>query len=105
MIRTHAPTKRLLSLAALMAIAVAAVSCVTPPASGGGSTTTTTVASTVRTVTNASFEWTISREADHGTPAPGLVNYWSAGQSDGTAATYTATNGGATVLKKNASGT
>src|ERR1700760_3075446 len=97
--RINAPSPRLLPLLALVVTALTTVSCVTPPAGGGGPATTTTLASTVRTVTNAGFEWTISREADHGTPAPGLVNYWTAGQSDGTAATYVATNGGATVLK------
>ncbi len=56
-------------------------------------------------LTNATLEWTVSREADNGTFAPGEVNYWSAGQSDSTAATYVATNGNATVLKKNAAGT
>ena len=60
--------------------------------------------STVKTVSNATFEWTISREAD-GSFAPGEVNYWSAGQSDSTVATYVPTNGHVTVLKKNASGT
>lgn len=66
----------------------------TPPPSG-----------TTRSVSNATFEWTISKEANNATYAPGQVNYWSAGRSDSTATTYVATHGNATVLKKNAGGT
>jgi hypothetical protein len=81
------------------ATAMALAACTTTPSAP------TTTAPGTRTVSNATFEWTISREADNGSFAPGQVNYWSAGQSDSTQATYVATNGNATVLKKNASGT
>jgi hypothetical protein len=94
--------KRMLVLAAMTVLIGVAAACVptTPPAS----TTTTTVAATVKTVSNATLEWTVSKEANNATFAPGQVNYWSAGQSDSTQATYVPTNGNATVLKKNASG-
>jgi hypothetical protein len=94
---------RTLVLAVLTAAFGLAAACVptTPPAS----TTTTTAAATVKTVSNATFEWTVSKEANNGAFAPGQVNYWSAGQSDSTSATYVPSNGNATVLKKNAAGT
>ena len=93
-------------VAALAAGAIALVAACAPPPSGGGTTTTTTTApGAVRTVSNATFEWTISREADNGSMAPGQVNYWSAGVTDSTSATYLPTNGNVTVLKKNAAGT
>src|SRR5690606_16382105 len=83
-----------------------AAACIPPtePSPTSSTSTTSTAPSPVRTVTNASFEWTISREANNGAFAPGEVNYWSAGKSDSTAATYVPTNGNATVLKQNASG-
>ncbi len=96
-------TRRALVAVALAAVAALAGACV--PAPPGSSTTTTTAApGTVRAITGATLEWTISREADSASFAPGQVNYWSAGQSDSTSATYAATNGNATVLKQNASG-
>lgn len=85
---------------AVVAAVTAACTPTTPPA-----TTTTTTPGAVRSVSNATFEWTISKEANNGAFAPGQVNYWSAGQSDSTQATYVPTNGNATVLKKNAGGT
>lgn len=95
-------------LAVGLALAAALVGACVPPDPGPPASTTTTSSSvptsTVKTVTNATLEWTISREADNGAFAPGEVNYWSAGQSDSTQATYVATNGNATVLKKNAAG-
>ncbi len=96
-------TRRAFGSLAISVAALAVAACNTPPAGGGGPTTT--VPSTVESVSNASLEWTISREADNGAFAPGQVNYWSAGISDSTEATYDATNGDVTVLKKNASGT
>jgi hypothetical protein len=86
-----------------MAALVAA--CVPDPGGPGSTTSTSTAPGVVRTVSNATFEWTVSKEANNGSFAPGQVNYWSAGQSDSTAATYVASNGNATVLKKNAGGT
>jgi hypothetical protein len=56
------------------------------------------------TVTGATFEWTFSDEANAAS-FNGQCNFWSAGQSDGTLATYTATNGNATVLKLDATNT
>ncbi len=96
----HRTRTRTLALAVAAAAAVALAACAptTPSAP-------TTTAPGARTVSNATFEWTISREADNGSFAPGQVNYWSAGQSDSTQSTYVPTNGNATVLKKNASGT
>lgn len=55
------------------------------------------------TVTGATFEWRFSDETN-AAAFNGQCNFWSAGKSDGTAATYTATNGNATVLKLNAAG-
>ena len=100
----------------LGATALVATACPEPPPSAGSGTTTTpgptttaapttTTPSSIKTLTNASFEWTVSKQTNNASQAPGQVNYWSAGISDGTAATYTATNGNATVLKKNAAGT
>ncbi|MEZ5321997.1 MAG: hypothetical protein R2698_07995 [Microthrixaceae bacterium] len=97
------PTVRRLATLTLSA-GLVATACA-PEEPGPTTTTTTTAPSTVRTLTDATFEWTVSRETDHGTFAPGEVNYWSAGQSDSTEATYKATDGNATVLKRNASGT
>ena len=90
--------RRTLAVAFAAAAALTAAACApepTAPPVGPG---------TVKTVSNATFEWTISREVDNGA-LNGQPNYWSAGQSDSTSATYTATNGNVTVLKKNASGT
>ncbi len=86
-------TRRSLAVAVVAATALLAAACVepAPPAPAPN-------------VTNAVFEWTISRQADNGA-FNGEVNYWSAGRSDSTQGTYVATNGNATVLKKNASGT
>lgn len=91
--RTRSHTRRRALAVAVAAAAVAVVAACAPPDSG-----------TTKTVSNASFEWTISREADNGA-LNGQPNYWSAGQSNGTISTYNATNGNATVLKKNAAGT
>ena len=99
-VRTTRPRQALAAMA-VACIALIAAACVPEPSGPPP----TTVPGTIKTVTNATFEWTISREADNGSFAPGQVNYWSAGQSDSTAATYVPTNGNATVLKKNASGT
>lgn len=90
--------RRTLAVAVVAAAALAAAACAPEPAAPVDP-------GTVKSVTNASFEWTISREADNAAFAPGQVNYWSAGKSDGTEATYVATNGNATVLKQNAAGT
>jgi hypothetical protein len=96
--------RRALVALALTAVAALAAACV--PATPGATTTTTTAApGTIRAITGAELEWTVSREADSASFAPGQVNYWSAGQSDSTSATYSATNGNATVLKQNAAGT
>lgn len=81
-----------LAAVALAAVAALGAACTPSP-------------SEARTVSDATLEWTISREADNGAFAPGQVNYWSAGRSDSTEATYVATDGDVTVLKKNASGT
>lgn len=97
-------SRRSLLAGAVLAAGALTAACVPPPGGGGGGTTTTTVPGTVRTVNNAVLEWTLSREADSATFAPGQVNYWSAGQSDSTQATYVPTNGNATVLKRNAAG-
>lgn len=63
-------------------------------------------ASAVRpsTVSNATFEWTVSDETN-AAAFNGQCNFWSGGESNGTAATYGATGGNATVLKLNASDT
>lgn len=94
-------TRRLTLAAVTIATAALVAACV--PDSPPSTTSTTTGPSTVATVTDATFEWTISREADNGSFA-GPANYWSAGRSDSTQATYVATDGDATVLKKNAAG-
>lgn len=93
--------RRTLAVAFAAAAAVTASACVPPDT--GGATTTSTVAGADKVVANATFEWTISREVDNGA-MNGRPNYWSAGQSDSTQSTYVATNGNATVLKKNAAG-
>lgn len=98
---TTGRTRRWVVAALVTGTALVAAACVPPPAGGPAPT----VPNSVRTVSNAVFEWTVSREADNASLAPGEVNYWSAGQSDSTQATYLPTNGNATVLKKNASGT
>ncbi|MFN8053426.1 MAG: hypothetical protein U0Q22_18440 [Acidimicrobiales bacterium] len=93
---------------ALLAATLLGTACFPETPTPGPTTTTaptTTTPSNVVSLTDASLEWTVSREADHGTFAPGQVNYWSAGESDSTQATYVPTSGNATVLKKNASGT
>jgi len=100
---TRRGSRRVVAALAVAVAAVAIASCAPPDP--GPPTPTTTPSATIKTVSNASLEWTISREADNGSMAPGQVNYWSAGITDGTAATYVPTNGNATVLKKNASGT
>ena len=92
-------------LAVALAVGAMALVAACVPPDSGSSTTTTAAPGTVKNVTNATFEWTISREADNGSFAPGEVNFWSAGVTDGTADTYVATNGNVTVLKKNAAGT
>lgn len=97
-------TRGALVAVALAAVAALAAACI-PPSTTPTTTTTTTVAGTVKSITGAALEWTVSPETDAASFAPGQVNYWSAGQSDSTSATYTATNGNVTVLKKNAAGT
>jgi hypothetical protein len=84
-------TRRRTLAAGLVAVAAPAA----PPTDPGS----------VRSVSNAVLEWTVSKEANNAAFAPNQVNYWSAGKTDSTEATYVATNGNATVLKKNASGT
>lgn len=96
---------RALTIAVALAATITLAAACAPPPPPPTTTTTTTGTGTVRTVSNAVFEWTISREADNASLAPGEVNYWSAGQSDSTAATYLPTNGNITVLKRNAAGT
>ena len=54
------------------------------------------------TITGATLEWTVSDEANAAS-FNGQCNFMSAGKSDGSASTYTATDGNATVLKLNAS--
>lgn len=92
--------RRTLVVAVAAVVTMAAAACVPPD---DGSATTSTVAGVTKAVSNATFEWTISREADNGA-MNGQPNYWSAGQSDSTQSTYTSTNANATVLKKNAAG-
>lgn len=96
-------TRRMTLVVATIAAAALVAAC-SPDSPPETTTTTSPGGSTVKTVTDATFEWTISREADNGTFA-GVANYWSAGRSDSTEATYVATDGNATVLKKNAAGT
>ena len=91
-------TRRRLLGAAAIAVAMAAVACAPDPGPAPNPDPS------LRSVSNAVLEWTISREADNASLAPGIVNYWSAGRSDGTAATYVPTNGNVTVQKKNAAG-
>lgn len=91
-------TRRRLLGAAVTAVAMAAVACAPDPGPAPNPDPS------LRSVSNAVLEWTISREADNASLAPGIVNYWSAGRSDGTAATYVPTNGNVTVQKKNAAG-
>lgn len=110
---TRRGSRRVVAALALSVAALALAACVPPdpgPGTPGTTTTSTTTSttppvSTVKAVSNATLEWTISREADNGSFAPGQVNYWTAGISDSTAATYLPTNGNVTVLKKNGSGT
>lgn len=102
---------RPLGVATALAVALVAAACIPPPPTSPPptttttTTTTTTAPSTVETISDATLEWTISPEANNATFAPGQVNYWSAGVSDSTEATYVPTDGDITVLKKNASGT
>ena len=96
-------TRRRTMAAGLLAVAALAVAACAPEPSTP--TPTTAPSGTTKTVSNATFEWTISKEANNAAFAPGQVNYWSAGKSDSTQATYVPTNGNATVLKKNAAGT
>lgn len=100
--RTMLTRRRTLAVAFAAAATMTAAACVPPDS--GGTTTTSTVSSADKSVTNATFEWTVSREVDNGA-MNGQPNYWSAGQSDSTQGTYVATNANATVLKKNAAGT
>ncbi|MEZ5252620.1 MAG: hypothetical protein R2689_02010 [Microthrixaceae bacterium] len=51
-------------------------------------------------ITDATFEWSVSEEANTGS-FNGQCNFMSAGVSDGYAGTYKATDGNATVLKLN----
>jgi hypothetical protein len=104
MLETNRRGRRRVVAAVAVAVAAIAIAACAPP-DPGPTTPTTAPPASVRTVSNATLEWTISREADNGSMAPGQVNYWSAGITDGTEATYVPTNGNATVLKKNASGT
>jgi hypothetical protein len=104
MLETTRRGPRRVVAAVAVAIAAIAIAACAPP-DPGPTTPTTAPPASVKTVTNATLEWTISREADNGSMAPGQVNYWSAGITDSTAATYVPTNGNATVLKKNAAGT
>ena len=55
-------------------------------------------------ITEATFEWSVSDEANTGA-YNGSCNYMSAGESDGSLATFRATDGDATVLKLTAAGT
>lgn len=95
----------------LGAFALIGAAC-TPPDEGGGSTTTTSTTTTttivdpepdIETLNDVSLEWTLSREMDNGA-YNGETNYWSAGVTDGTEATYLAADGDVNVLKKNADG-
>jgi hypothetical protein len=54
-------------------------------------------------VTGATLEWSVNDEANAGA-FNGDCNYLSAGESDGTAATYRATDRDVTILKRNAAG-
>lgn len=54
-------------------------------------------------ITGATLEWAVSEEANSGA-FNGQCNFMSGGESDGSAATYRATDGGATVLKLTAAG-
>ena len=55
-------------------------------------------------ITEATFEWSVSDEANAGA-YNGSCNSMSAGESDGSSATFRATDGDATVLKLTAAGT
>lgn len=54
-------------------------------------------------ITGATFEWSVNDEANTGA-FNGDCNFMSAGESDGSAGTYGATDGNATVLKRNSDG-
>ncbi len=102
--------RRALGMAAAAAAALVIGACAPeapPTTTPTSSTTSTTVATNpVKTVTNASLEWTISAEANNAAFAPGQYNYWNAGTTPATsAANYVATNGDVTIQKKNAAGT
>lgn len=93
------------------AIALIGAACVPPDEGGGsGSTTTSTTTTTsvapdvIETLDAVDLEWTLSREMNNGA-YNGQANWWSAGATDGTSATYNATDGDVTVLKQNAAGT
>src|SRR5262245_46526261 len=86
-----------LRLAAVALVASAAVAACTPPPTGGGGTPEPS-----ESITAATFEWTVSEEANTGA-FNGQCNFMSAGKSDGLVGTYTGTNGNATVQKLNAS--
>lgn len=63
------------------------------------STTTTAGNTNVDTITAAKLDLRLNAETDMISHS-GEANYWSAGISDSTAGTYTATNGNATVYRK-----
>lgn len=96
-------TRRSLAAATLAALAIVAAACFPEPPPPTTTTTTSEVPGTVVSVDDAVLEWAISNETNNAA-FNGQHNYWSAGQSDSTEATYVATNGNATVLKKNSSG-
>ena len=88
-------TRRLLSIAVLALVASAL-----PIATGA----LRTAGAAVEAVTDATFEWTVNDESNTGA-FNGQCNFMSGGQSDGHAATYRPSDGGATVLKLTAAGT
>lgn len=93
--------RRVLGVAAVAAAAVTLGACVpeTPPA-----TTTPVDPALIKTITNGTLDWTISQEANNGAFS-GDVNFWNASATPATnQATYKATDGDITVLKKNAAG-
>lgn len=114
---THSSTpttrRRVLGVAVAAAAALGLGACVPEPAPGTttptsappSSTTPTTVPEpTIETITNGTLEWTISSEANNGTFS-GDVNFWNASDVPATdEASYLATDGDVTVLKKNAAG-
>lgn len=98
---TSSLRRRVLGVAAVAAAAVMVGACVpeTPPA-----TTAPVDPSLIKTINNGTLDWTISQETNNGAFS-GAVNYWNASTTPATnAATYKATDGDVTVLKKNAAG-